>query len=107
MPSFEFDHVVPSSVLQMYSDIGVKPDPRRILLVPCCRECNSILGATVQETLHERKQYLKDRLKQKHKKLLESPDWAEDELSSLGPTLRGAVERFAAEKLILRQRIAW
>ena len=60
--------------------------------VPACKECNYILGNSLQNSLEARKAELKIRLKKRYKKLLEMPLWDDSELNELGPGLRKSIE---------------
>jgi len=107
------DHVIPKIILKSFQNdlTAIKAAPEiirgRILTVPCCGQCNSILGAKYFKTLAERKAFLKVRLKQKNKKLLSMPDWTEEELSELGDRLREAVEAGIDAKNYILRRIRW
>ena len=52
----------------------------RSLKVAACKECNSLLSNSIQDTLAERKKLLKQRLKRKYKKILAIPNWKDEEL---------------------------
>jgi hypothetical protein len=91
-----YDHVIP------YCVVGHNTD-----LVPCCPECNSLLGSTVYDDALDKKLYIATRLKDRYRKLLRMKDFSEDELNSftgmLGIEIR---EEMIARKAIL-QRIAF
>ena len=111
LPASAEDHVIPKIVLKSYQAVGMGMldaiRGKRVLLVPACRECNSLLGASVQRTLTERKQELKARLKKKYKKLLKMPTWKETELKELSYTLRKTVEVALQEKELIKNRLSW
>ena len=69
LPATSKDHAVPRALLRALAD---DPDALRHIMwnrretVPCCRECNCLLGASVQNTLEERKAFLKERLRRRY-----------------------------------------
>ena len=73
--------------------------------VPSCRECNSILGNRLFQSIGDRAAYLVGRLESRYKKLLSTPSWTEDELAELGRTLRVDVEGALSEKKAVQNRI--
>lgn len=113
LPAESVDHVVPQSVInqailsgntEAYLDLIGRG---RILIVDCCRQCNSILGNINDKTLAERKARLKTRLKIKLNKDLTMPDWNEQELETLSPTLRSWVQEGLIRREIARGRIGY
>lgn len=70
------------------------------IFVPACKECNAILGCSLQSTLKERIVEAKRRLKVRHKTELAIPHWTLEELLELGPSLRQVV--LAGQHLQLR-----
>jgi hypothetical protein len=75
------DHVVPQSMLTTLSLMTDKNHyiailkRHQVLTVTACRECNCIIGNKYFDTLQRRKEYIKERLKIRHRKLLNAPDW--------------------------------
>jgi hypothetical protein len=110
-PADSVDHVIPLSFRN--SLVSLEPDfrkdllRRRTLTVQCCRECNSLLGATYQETLEERKHFLKGRIRCHYRKALKVADFTEKELEQFGPTLRREVESAIVLKDAIKARLAW
>jgi hypothetical protein len=96
-PATSIDHVVPQSMLQTLRLLGddeataVLARHGRVMLVPCCRECNSILGNKYFDTLRKRKEHLKRRLRERNRKLLSMPPWTDRELGDLRGRLRDYV----------------
>jgi hypothetical protein len=68
----------------------------KLCLIPCCRECNSILGDKPLFNPEERLAYLYDKYLGKVDKFFS--DWSEDEIEELGPTLKRSV--LAKQKLV-------
>ena len=93
------DHVIPTSYLR---------EKRRYegdWLVPSCRECNSTLGNELIFNVPDRAYWLLQAYKRKHRKILKSIPWSEEELEDIGPTLRSAIESQEKARNSLTQRI--
>jgi len=106
------DHVIPQSTIRMLaalSDIAITKQilRNRALKVWACRECNSLLSDSLQETLEARKTELKMRLLKRYQKILALPTWKERELNQLGYTLRTCIEASAKAKEYIKKRLAW
>jgi hypothetical protein len=110
-PASDKEHVIQQSIMKALTgislDLADEITRHRRLIVPACRECNSLLVGTVQFTLAERKMFVKMRLRQKYAKLLSMPNWTEDELSVIGAHLRGYIVRALREKEIVKVRVSW
>lgn len=85
LDGFTKDHV-PS----VFISYAYHPDVPHII-VPCCRHCNSILGAADLNTLPERAAYLTERYEKKYKRLLDMPIWDEEDIKEMGPTMQDAI----------------
>jgi 5-methylcytosine-specific restriction endonuclease McrA len=111
-PASTTDHVIPRSVLRCF-DYEADPQAHaklikgRRLEVPACHECNTLLGSTYQETLQQRKAFLKSKLRKRYKKVLKLPTWTAEEIEELGPTLKKSLLASLAEKERLKRRLAW
>jgi hypothetical protein len=112
-PANTVDHVVPRSLL---ADLAALSDeavtavlvhPGRTMTVPACRECNCLLGSQYFSTLAARKAWLKERLRRRYRRVLQMPDWAEEELEELRYNLRVAIEASLARRDTVRQRLRW
>ena len=106
------DHVIPKCILR---SIGAVDDTeiynrllgKRMLLVPACRECNNLLGATYQSTVKARKKFLKQKLKIRYKKLLKMPDWNIWELNHLNDNLRSYIISSLEQRTLIKERLRW
>jgi len=58
-------------------------------------------------TIAERAGYLVSRLVDRHKKLLDSPDWSEEEFEELEGRLRKHVKSLQTKKKVIKARIAY
>lgn len=72
----EPDHVPPIS---RYHDYIAVYDKHPALIVPSCRECNTILGSTIQDTIYTRADHIKRKLIKKAGKYLRLGELWEDE----------------------------
>jgi len=113
LPAESTDHVVPQSMLDDWIRLGDLEDydlatgRGRRLTVPSCQQCNSMLGGKYDPTLGDRKMRVKVRLRKKYERVLATPDWTPEQLATLGPRLRGHVERAIRMRDLVRRRIAW
>ena len=69
--------------------------------VPACRECNGLLS------IAGRAGYLVSRLADRHKKLLETPDWSNEDLEELEGRLRTHVKSLQLKKKLVKARISY
>lgn len=107
------DHVVPQIVLQtaaLSNDEAVTKylhRRHRVMTVPACRECNGLAGAKFFDTLEERRQHVKNALRRRYRRLLESPDWGDTELMDLDAPLRGLILNTLEVRRLVRLRVAY
>lgn len=76
-------------------------------LLPACKECNSLAGTVWPKNFELRAAHVKDGLRNRYRKLLQAPDWAEDELDELKYNLRKGIMVWQKQKEILKERLAW
>ena len=60
--------------------------------VPCCRECNGLLGNILLTTVEQRANYLADRLAIKHSKVLRAFEYSDNEIKDFGERLGSTVK---------------
>lgn len=112
-PAGTVDHVVPRSLLKALGKLDDKAvwnelaGNRRIMLVPACQQCNSILGSMYFDTFRQRRRFVLDRLRQKNRKLLAIPDWTTDEMSLLASGLRRYILDSLARRDHIKDRVRW
>lgn len=111
LPSDGMDHALPQSLEATIRNYGWPEFAKLVTFimyaVPACQECNSALGKKIFATLEERRNYIKQRLKRKHKRLLGSPDWEQLEIDKLGAGLRQFVDNRQRYKLLVKERLSW
>ena len=99
------DHVVPrsyNSATERDASDRTKRD-----CVPACTECNLLLSNFMYITVSDRALYLTGRLEDKHKKVLSSPNWTEEEYEDLSGSLLKHVKSLQTKKKLIRARIEY
>ena len=97
------DHVVPVSYNHNVSrKVTNKVSYRGT--VPCCRECNVLLSDRLYFSIPSRAAYLLGTYERRYKKLLKQPDWTEDELEELGPSMRTSIIQSMKDKQEVRRQ---
>ena len=77
------------------------------VLVLACKECNAVLGASVQYNLRDRIVELKRRLAKRHRRLLAIPDWEPGEFAGMSLNLMAGILRKLAARDLVRARLAF
>ena len=103
-PADTKDHVIPHTVLTGAQRRGGHHDLGET--VPCCRECNHLLGSKVFPSMEDRCHYVAGALRRRYSKLINAPAWTADELAELGPGLRASILADASRRNVVRRRIA-
>lgn len=98
------DHVPPLAIRAAFVDNGLITR-WQIKDVPCCKECNSVLGANAPFSLTERRHLVKQYLRRKYAHYLKAPDWTDNELSELGHTLGSMIKNNQLLKETIKLRI--
>jgi len=94
------DHSLPYSAKDAFN-------PTCRWLVPACRECNALAGASVQHYLSERIVFVKERLQKRYARLLRTPSWSVDELAEMSPEFRDRILLIHHSKQFIRDRLAF
>lgn len=76
-------------------------------ILPSCRECNHLAGTEHPFNFVARAAHVKKRLRQRYERWLQCPDWADDEIETLGRGLIQGVRVWRLQKEIARERLAW
>ena len=95
------EHVVPFSFLHS----GKRNYNNNDLIVPSCKECNSLSGNEVFENFWEKKQYIHKRLSLKYKTIIKSSDWTDKEINEMKGELKRLVVFTEELKKLLRIRL--
>jgi len=83
------DHLTPVSYIY---NTGNRRKKRYFLdkknLVPCCSQCNSIANDLMFDSVEEKREHIQERLKSKYRKLLNMPEWTDEEIDEMGTTFQ-------------------
>ena len=104
-PADAHDHCPPISRVDDYRALGLRNE--RFFLVVACKECNDMLGSTLQASLAARHDVLKHLLFARYAKRLKTPYWSAEELSELGPRMRREVKAAMRVAERIEQRLAY
>lgn len=97
------DHCPPISRVDDYR--AYRFSHEEYLKVMCCRECNSLLGDSLQTSLIEREIELKFRLEHKFARYIDMPPWTEQELKKMGRNMRSKIEASIRMKELALARV--
>lgn len=110
-PPDGYDHVFPvwaAAGLDLYRpNVRKQLLPHGLLVVPTCRECNQIAGGHTFTSILKKRCYIQARLRQKYHRLLDAPDWSEEELLWLSGRLRRFVDGLNAKARVVFWRANW
>lgn len=76
------------------------------VILPICRECNSLAGTAWPINFEARAEYVKRRLEIKYKTILKTK-WDPEEIQELGFNLKTAVKSCMQKQKSIRARLAW
>ena len=93
------DHVIPISVSSNKRTYNYRDT------VPCCLECNLLLGAKSIFTVEDRAAYLADKLARRYKKVLNAGEFTIEDMLEFGVNLRSMVSANLNLKEYVVQRI--
>lgn len=88
-PAETMDHQPPISQVDAYRTLGLQYE--FYVKVPCCRECNGLLGDSLTDDLIDREREVKAKLEARYKNQLRFGSWEDADIDSLGPNLQSAV----------------
>ena len=104
-PACSLDHVVPYLFAGKRGTRRGRAGQAPGYRVPSCKECNSWLGTKMLLSVDERRRYIAEKLRRKAR--APRPDWSEDELDELGPSLRAAVQMGVKASQRLQERLSY
>ena len=98
------DHVPAVSVRPFLAETlpGRYPE----LEVPCCRECNSALGARGL-TIAARRELARVAIEKRYRDVLKAPAWTSEELAEMGPGMTSVIKHDTELKAWVRARLSW
>ena len=80
---------------------------KHVLTVPCCGECNSLIGATVAYSITERRRIAHAGIRKKHRKKLAVHEYTEEEIQEFGHIIQAVIIAGKHNKQIILERLAW
>lgn len=107
MPADTIDHCPPLSYVGNFGVEFLEKNKIPMYKVPCCRECNSLLGDKMLPTLGERAEYLSDRLFKRYEIDVQSDLWSDDELDEMGYNMRKFISDSNDVKRISVRRVEY
>ena len=102
-----FDHAIPRLYCGRTASRTTHAGNEPGLKVPCCNECNVILGSRIFKNLVERKRFVHHRLLVRLQKYSNHVEWDTEEMGVLGKNLHHTVDAFMAKQIIARDRITY
>ena len=96
-----YDHVIPVS----YKHVDRKMEVGNKEAIPCCSECNTILGNRFLHTVSARAGYLLKTYSKRYQKVLRTPDWDADELAEMGDNMKQSILARLDARDILKERL--
>lgn len=102
------DHVMPlkvASQLDLTNKYLWEKIKHLMVLVPSCSECNSIAGSEVFENIRDKRSYIQNVLKKKHRKWLRHVEWDQEDIEELGPNMLVEVKKAMKNKLVVTRRV--
>jgi len=106
LPATTRDHLLPRVLAGSLRLSGVEQAPSRET-VPACHECNAILGSRIYDSVAQRRAVVHASLARRYRSALEAPQWSDEQLDALGPTLRTAVLHQQQLREITLTRLCW
>ena len=99
------DHVIPRSHIAKLLGILTLP---KLVTVPACSECNSLVGAKLFKTLGAKRRYIQARLRKKYHRVLKMPNWSFREMEQITcPNLLAQIQNGLRQREVLRSRVRW
>jgi hypothetical protein len=75
--------------------------------VMSCRECNSLAGGEAFVSALDKARYIRDRRERRYRDLLRMPEWDDEELQEMGPTMRRSIRTHQRARDIVRCQLTW
>jgi hypothetical protein len=79
----------------------------RGVILPCCYECNGLANTQSPFDFEKRSKLVKEKIRKRYSKVLETPSWSSDELMEMGYAMRTEIETWQKERRIVQSRLAW
>ena len=102
------EHVIPVSYIKKLEELkslDFEIKMPKIEIVPSCEECNYLAGSKVFKNKTLKKEYIKKKLREKYKKILNSPNWTDEEIAELSGDLQKRIILYEEAKKVIWKRI--
>ncbi len=76
-------------------------------IIPCCHECNCVLGANHPNSFSGRVAYIKTKIRRRNRKVLAHIEWSDEELAQISPKLSREYAAWRTKRLEVQERLAW
>lgn len=93
------DHVIPNSFLRERRKF------RGDWIIPACGECNNTLGDELIFNVPDRASYLLARYEKKYKKVINFPEWSDEELEDISNRMKLSILASLEYKAEIRTRL--
>jgi hypothetical protein len=102
-PAETLDHVPPLSWVETFGLEALRRSQIPLSTVPCCSECNRLLGARKLITVMDRLEFLEEKYHSLFEKLVR---WSDDELSEMGESFQKSIraQRYREDELLNKIR---
>jgi len=104
-PADTIEHYPPISRIDDYRALGLKHE--LFVKFPCCGDCNRRAGATLQESVLDRLEFVKDKIARQGARYIAKVEWDDEELEEIGPNLLSKIRENSKKGEIFRRRIEY
>jgi hypothetical protein len=75
--------------------------------LPVCKECKHLAARGHPYDFKERADFVKEKIRERLKSQLQTPDWSSEELEEVGHSIRGGIAAWQNMREIAKDRVAW
>ena len=104
IPATDVEHVIPKSFIQDRM-LSTDKDYHKMILVHSCNECNILASNKVFKNFHEKRRFIREKVKDRYRDLLLAPDWSDKEINELTGWLKKHTFYWQKLKLLVERRI--
>ena len=105
--SQSLDHIPPLNIFKFCTLVELRERGILLLIVPACKECNSLLLDKEILSLQERKKYIRLKLVERNIDLLNMPKWTLEELQHLSIEMLDYIKNQVLIKDLIFSRIIY
>lgn len=95
------DHIIPSSFFGNKKTFKFAKDN----IIKACLECNTLASNKVFEDFMEKKQYIANKVEKRYSKVLNSPEWTDEEINELEYPLKDIISETENFRRYIKIRI--